>query len=66
MKVIRSKSCTTLGTFSQSGIIATADALRAEDVEAFGKNCVLLSSGTAGTVQLSLAEGKLKYVQKIK
>ena len=57
MKVISSKGCATLWTLPQARIIATPDALGAEDMEALGENCVLLSSGATRAVQLSLVGG---------
>ena len=57
MKVISSKGCTTLRTLSQARVIATPDALGAEDMEALGENRVL-SSGATRAVQLSLVRGR--------
>lgn len=58
MEVIGSKGSTTLGTLSETGVITTADALGAEDMETLGEDSVLLPRATAGTVELGLREGK--------
>ena len=64
MKVISSKGCATLRTLSQARIVATPDALGAEDMEAFGQNRVLLSSGATRAVQLSLVgEGGVEKME---
>ena len=55
MEVISSKSSSTLWAFSESGVIATSDTFRAEDMEAFGEDSILLSSAATWAVQLDLA-----------
>ena len=54
MKVISSEGGATLWTLAEARVVATADALGAEDMEALGKNRVLLTSAAAGAVQLGL------------
>ena len=55
MKVISSKSSSTLWTLPESRIITTSNTLRAEDMETLCQNCVLFMCGATGTVQFGLS-----------
>lgn len=54
VKVIRSKGCIALGALSLAGVVARLDTVKAEDMEAFGEDSVLLACVAAGAGQLGL------------
>lgn len=56
MKVISSKGSSTLWALPEAGVIATADAFRAKDVETFCEDCVLFPCTAARAVQFGLGE----------
>ena len=54
VEVVGSKGSSALGALSETGVVTTADALGAEDMEALGEDRVLLSGTAARAVQLGL------------
>lgn len=58
MEVMGTKGCVALGTLPLTGLIAAPHALEAENVEALGKDCILLAGVTAGAGQPCLGQAK--------
>lgn len=54
VKVVGAKGCIALGALPLAGVIASFDALKAEDVEALGEDSILLACVAAGAGQLGL------------
>ena len=54
VKIVGTKGSTTLGTLAQARVIAIANTLRAEHMEALCQNSVLLACATTRAVELSL------------
>ena len=56
MEVIGSKRCPAFRALPQPRVIAAADALRTEDMEALCEDCVLLPGAAARAVELGLQQ----------
>ena len=54
MKVISTKSSTTLGALAEARVIAAPNTLRAKDMETFGEDGILLPCTATWTVELGL------------
>lgn len=59
VEVMGTKGCVALGALPLAGLIAAPHALKAENVEALGKNCILLAGVTAGAGQPRLGQAKV-------
>lgn len=55
MEVVSSKGSSTLGALPEAGVIATANAFRAKDMETLREDRVLLPCTAARAVQFGLA-----------
>lgn len=58
MEVVGTKGRVALGALPLAGLIAAPHALEAENVEALGKDCILLAGITAGAGQPRLGQAK--------
>lgn len=56
------KRCVALGALPLAGLITAPHTLEAENVEALGKDCILLAGVTAGTGQPRLGQAKASLV----
>ena len=57
VEVVSSEGSSTLGTLSKTRVIATPNALRAEDMETLGKDSIFFTGTAARAVQLGLGRG---------
>jgi len=55
VEVVGTKWSTTLGALAQSRVVALADTLRTEDMEALGEDRIFLPTAATWTVQLGLS-----------